>query len=150
MSRTGVQVKSCGPRQTPAGVSGGRTVGTSSRLLYEVLGAVYDRLGFDVSTMWCFRDLVIARIAEPTSKADSLRVLTDLRAKVVSYRTIQRHLAQIGPGGYRDLIATKCFAHAYTQVGLRLYPSRALKSTLGDRSVAPPPITVLQNCDTSQ
>jgi hypothetical protein len=35
------------PRQTPAGVSGaGRTVGTSSRLLYDVLGAVYDRLGF--------------------------------------------------------------------------------------------------------
>ena len=87
-------------RPTLAGVSAaGRTLGTSSRLLYDVLGAVYDRLGFDVVDDAAFRDLVIARIAEPTSKADSMRVLTDLGAKVVSYRTIQRHLAQIGPVG---------------------------------------------------
>jgi hypothetical protein len=63
---------------------------------------------------------VIARIAEPTSKADSMRVLTDLGANVLSYRTIQRHLAQIGPGGYRDLIATQCFAHAADTGGLGL------------------------------
>ena len=108
-------------RPTLAGVSAaGRTLGTSSRLLYDVLGAVYDRLGFDVVDDAVFRDLVIARIAEPTSKADSMRVLTDLGAKVVSYRTIQRHLAQIGPGGYRDLIATKCFAHATDTGGLSL------------------------------
>jgi hypothetical protein len=67
-----------------------------------------------------FRDLVIARIAEPTSEADSMRVLTDLGANVLSYRTIQRHLAQIGPGGYRDLIATPCFAHAADTGGLGL------------------------------
>jgi hypothetical protein len=39
-----------------------------------------------------FRDLVIARIVEPTSKADAARVLTVLSAETVSYRTIQRHL----------------------------------------------------------
>ena len=109
------------PHKRPAGVCGpGRTVGTSSRLLYDVLGAVYDRLGFDVLDDAVFRDLVIARIVEPTSKADSMRVLTDLGAKVVSYRTIQRHLAQIGPGRYRDLIATRCFAHAGDTGGLSL------------------------------
>jgi hypothetical protein len=109
------------PDRPPAGVSGaGRTVGTSSRLLYDVLAAVYDRLGFNVVGDAVFRDLVIARIVEPTSKADSMRVLTDLGADVVSYRTIQRHLAQIGPGGYRDLIATRCFAHASDTGGLSL------------------------------
>jgi hypothetical protein len=46
------------------------------------------------------RDLVIARIVEPTSKLDASRVLADLGAKTVSYRTIQRHLDQIGPGNY--------------------------------------------------
>jgi Transposase DDE domain len=109
------------PDRPPAGVSGaGRTVGASSRLLYDVLAAVYDRLGFNVVGDAVFRDLVIARIVEPTSKADSMRVLTDLGADVVSYRTIQRHLAQIGPGGYRDLIATRCFAHASDTGGLSL------------------------------
>lgn len=109
------------PDRPPAGVSGaGRTVGTSSRLLYDVLASVYDRLGFNVVGDAVFRDLVIARIVEPTSKADSMRVLTDLGADVVSYRTIQRHLAQMGPGGYRDLIATRCFAHAGDTGGLSL------------------------------
>lgn len=109
------------PDRALAGVSGaGRTVGTSSRLLYEVLASVYDRLGFNVVGDAVFRDLVIARIVEPTSKADSMRVLTDLGADVVSYRTIQRHLAQMGPGGYRDLIATRCFAHAGDTGGLSL------------------------------
>ena len=95
-------------------------MGTSSRLLYDVLASVYDRLGFNVVGDAVFRDLVIARIVEPTSKADSMRVLTDLGADVVSYRTIQRHLAQMGPGGYRDLIATRCFAHAGDTGGLSL------------------------------
>jgi hypothetical protein len=109
------------PDRPPAGVSGaGRTVGTSSRLLYDVLASVYDRLGFNVVGDAVFRDLVIARIVEPTSKADSMRVLTELGADVVSYRTIQRHLAQMGPGGYRDLIATRCFAHAGDTGGLSL------------------------------
>ena len=85
-----------------------------------MLGAVYDRLGFDVVDDAVFRDLVIASIAEPTGKADSMPVLTDQGAKVVSYRTIQRRLAEIGPGGYRDLIATKCFAHATDAGGLSL------------------------------
>ena len=58
----------------------GRTMGATSRLLYDVLGGVYDWLGFDVGDDAVFRDLVIARIAEPTSKADVERVLTELGA----------------------------------------------------------------------
>jgi len=55
----------------------GRTVATNSRLLYEAIGAVYDALGFDALADVVFKDLVIARVVEPTSKLDSARVLTD-------------------------------------------------------------------------
>lgn len=93
-------------------MASGRTAQTSSRLLYDVIGAVDDWVGFDVVTDDVFRDLVIARIAEPTSKLDSLRVLADLGADTVSYRTIQRHLAKVNTGNYRDRVAAQCFTHA--------------------------------------
>jgi hypothetical protein len=63
----------------------GRTMRTSARLLYDVLAAVYDRLGFDVLDDTVFKDLVIARIVEPTSKIDAPRVLDDSGAESVSY-----------------------------------------------------------------
>ena len=90
----------------------GRTMATSSRLLYAAIGMVYDGLGFDAVGDEVFRDLVIARIVEPTSKLDSLRVLDDLGSDAVSYRTIQRHLRSINTGNYRDVITKKCFAHS--------------------------------------
>jgi hypothetical protein len=43
-----------------------------------VTGAVYDALGFGLVGDEVFRDLVIARIIEPTSKADSIRVPAEL------------------------------------------------------------------------
>jgi hypothetical protein len=115
-----------GTLRLPAGVAkgapvaSGRTAATSSRLLYDVIGAIYDWVGFDVVADGVFRDLVIARIVEPTSKVDSLRVLADLGADTVSYRTIQRHLAGVNTGNYRDLVAAQCFAHAADRGGLSL------------------------------
>ena len=101
-------------------VGSGRTAATSSRLLYDLLGAVYDWLGFDAVTDPVFRDLVIARIVEPTSKLDVLRVLADLGAELVSYKTIDRHVRKIHAGGHRDVIAEKCFAYASDCGGLSL------------------------------
>ncbi|MBU9764214.1 IS1634 family transposase [Mycobacterium sp. TNTM28] len=98
----------------------GRTMGTCSRLLYDVLAGVYDWLGFGVVADDVFRDLVIARIVEPTSKADAERVLTDLGVSTVCYRTMARHLDLVGPGGYRDAIATKCFDYSSDCGGLSL------------------------------
>ncbi|CAJ1501219.1 IS1634 family transposase [[Mycobacterium] burgundiense] len=98
----------------------GRTVGASSRLLYDVLGHVYDWLGFDTVADAVFRDLVIARIVEPTSKLDASRVLADLGAQLVSYKTIDRHVRKIHAGGHRDAIAAKCFAYASDCGGLSL------------------------------
>lgn len=98
----------------------GRTTSTCSRLLYDILGAVYDWLGFDVVNDPVFRDLVIARLVEPTSKADAARVLTDLGVEPVSYKTIQRHLIKVNTGDYRGAIAAKCFTHAADRGGLSL------------------------------
>ena len=74
-------------RPGPAGaapvVAPGRTTGTNSRLLYDLLGHVYDWLGCDAVGDAVFRDLVIARIVEPTSKLDTSRVLADLGARLV-------------------------------------------------------------------
>jgi Transposase DDE domain len=106
------------PKGAPA--PPGRTAATHSRLLYDVLGTVYDWLGFGIVGDAVFRDLVIARIVEPTSKADAARAMTDLGADTVSYRTIQRHLAMVNTGKYRDAIAGQCFAHAADRGGLSL------------------------------
>lgn len=110
------------PAGVPKGapVTPGRTAATSSRLLYDVIGGIYDWVGFDTVDDAVFRDLVIARIAEPTSKVDSLRVLADLGAEPMSYRTIQRHLAKVNTGNYRDAIAAKCFTHAADRGALSL------------------------------
>jgi len=110
------------PAGVPEGapVASGRTAATTSRLLYDVIGAIYDWVGFDVVVDDVFRDLVIARIVEPTSKVDSLRVLADLGANTVSYRTIQRHLAKVDADNYREAIAARCFTHAANRGGLSL------------------------------
>jgi hypothetical protein len=66
------------PVATPAAptmVSRSQVVKTSSGLLYEALAGVYTSLGFDIVADENFRDLVIARIVEPTSLLDIDRVL---------------------------------------------------------------------------
>lgn len=109
-----------GPAVAAPVVPPGRTIGTCSRLLYDVLGHVYDWLGFDTVSDTVFRDLVIARIVEPTSKLDASRVLADLGAELVSYKTIDRHVRKIHDRGHRDVIAEKCFAYATDCGGLSL------------------------------
>ena len=94
-----------------------------SAQLWRVLSTVYDRLGFDVLGDVAFMQLVLARIIEPTSKADSLRVLDEIGVEHASLRTMFRSLQRAGSGDYRSQIATACFAHASTNgdVSLVLY-----------------------------
>ncbi len=96
---------------------------TSSRLLYDTLAGVFDDLGFNVVADECFRDLVIARIVEPTSLADVDRVLAGLGRASASLSTRKRTLARAWSGHYRDQIAAACFAQAATSgdVSLVLY-----------------------------
>jgi hypothetical protein len=80
--------------------------------LWQVLRAGYDRLGFDAVGDEAFAQLVLARVVEPTSKADSLRVLDDLGIAHASLRTMFRSLHRAQDRDYRGTLATACFAHA--------------------------------------
>ena len=107
-----------GAESAPAGgragrkrVSPPRVVGTSSRLLFDTLAGLYDDLGFGVLGDETFRDLVIARVVEPTSILDTGRVLTDLGQEPASEKTMRRTLARARQRGYRDQLATACFTH---------------------------------------
>jgi hypothetical protein len=104
-------------------VAAPQVVATGSRLLFDVLAEVFDSLGFAVLADDAFRDLVIARIVEPTSVMDTGRVLTDLGVSPASEKTMRRTLTRCAKGGYRDQIATACFTHAAAagDVSLCLY-----------------------------
>lgn len=107
----------------PAASRPGVITAKRSALLWRVLSGVYDRLGFDVVGDDAFKQLVLARIVEPTSKADSLRVLDEIGVEHASLRTMFRSLQRAGSGDYRSQIATACFTHASTNgdVSLCLY-----------------------------
>ena len=54
-------------------------------------GRAYESLGFAEAAGGdeVFRQLVLARIIEPTSKQDSLRVLAETGVPAASYRTVK-------------------------------------------------------------
>jgi hypothetical protein len=85
---------------TPESRSGVIT-GKRSAVLWQVLTAVYARLGFDVLADEAFKQLVLARVVEPTSKADSLRVLDELGVAHASLRTMFRSLQRAAAQDYR-------------------------------------------------
>jgi hypothetical protein len=97
--------------------------GKSSAVLWQVLSDAYTRLGFDAVDDESFKQLVLARIIEPTSKADSLRVLEEVGVPHASLRTMFRSLGRAQERGYRNVLAAACFAHAaaHGDVSLCLY-----------------------------
>ena len=97
----------------PAAVSaGGRVAGTSADLLWTVLTSAYARLGFDVLGDDGFRAMVLARIVEPTSKAEVARVLDEIGAPAVSLRTLFRSLARSQARDYRGQLSAAAWAHS--------------------------------------
>ncbi|MCV2490992.1 hypothetical protein OF117_16685 [Geodermatophilus sp. YIM 151500] len=107
----------------PPTVPAPRVLKTSSGLLFEALAGVYAGLGFDAVADEVFRDLAIARVAEPTSLLDVDRVLAELGRVSVSLSTRKRTLRRCHAGDYRTQIAAACFAHAAASgdVSLCLY-----------------------------
>lgn len=89
---------------------------TSARMgpLWDALSRVYDRLGFAQATGGdrVFRDLVLARIIEPTSKLDSLRVLEEAGIDAASYRTVKRRLPRYSTEQWRQDLAAACARQA--------------------------------------
>ena len=107
----------------PAAVAGPAVVGSgplpivSSRAaaMWDGLTAAYDALGFGQASGRdaVFHQLVLARIIEPTSKQDSLRVLAETGVDPVpSYATLKRRLKVWATDGFRRELAAACAKHA--------------------------------------
>jgi len=99
-----------------AASSGGPLPITQSRMghLWDALSRAYDSLGFDDATDGdeVFRHLVLARIIEPTSKEDSLRVLEEVGVASASYATIKRRLPRYAQPEWRQGLGAASAARA--------------------------------------
>jgi hypothetical protein len=82
--------------------------------LWETLCVAYRALGFESAAKSdnVFRDLVLARIIEPTSKIDAERVLTEVGLSPASYATVKRRLPRYAQPGWRQALAAVSAAHA--------------------------------------
>lgn len=97
-----------------------------SRLLLEVLTEQYNYLGFNQLKDEIFSYLCIARIVEPTSKLDSIRVLGELGVRRLSKNRLYRCLGQITAQDYRTTLVNHCFTHAASKITLVLYDVTSL------------------------
>ena len=113
----------CGQGELDLGLSPAESTGrggplpiTSSRMghLCSALEHAYKVLGLDraVGGDEVFGHLVLARIIEPTSKLDSLRVLEEAGIDPPVYRTVTRRLPVFAKDAWRQKIAAACAAHA--------------------------------------
>ena len=101
-------------------VAGGPLPITSFRMgcLLDALDHAYRALGLDgaVGDDEVFRGLVLARIIEPASKLDSLRVLEEAGAaaprRAAPYRTVLRRLPGYAEEAFRQELFAACAAHA--------------------------------------
>lgn len=102
------------------GLTGGVEPGTlpiiSSRMsaLWDALCGTYQVLGFESVAKGdiVFRDLVLARIIEPTSKVDAARVLMEVGVEPASYATVKRRLRIYAQPSWRQSLAGACARHA--------------------------------------
>jgi hypothetical protein len=88
-------------------------VSSRARHLWEVLRTAYELLGLDQACGGdeVFKLLTLARVIEPTSKLDSIRVLTEVGIAAPSYPTIKRRLSVYATPEWRDALASACAAH---------------------------------------
>lgn len=83
-----------------------------SGLLRDTLASVYSRLGFPALEDEVFKQLVVARVIEPTSKLDTIRVLDGLGLSAPSNSEIHRALKRASEKDYRGALSTACLAAA--------------------------------------
>jgi hypothetical protein len=99
-----------------SGAPGGPLPITSSRMgcLVDAILHAYAVLGFEQATGAdeVFRQLVVARIIEPTSKIDGARVLAEAGVGSASYATLKRRLPVYATEAWRAKLAAACAARA--------------------------------------
>ena len=87
---------------------------TRMRHLTDALTCAFTALRLDVASGGneVFAALVLARIIEPTSKLDSLRVLEEAGISAPSYPTVKRHLPAFAADDFREALSAVCADHA--------------------------------------
>ena len=115
------------PSAPPPASSGPANVGAvvaskRSGLLWDVLHGAYNCLGLGDATGGdrAFEQMVLARLIEPTSKAQVPCVLGDLGLESASVRTLFRSLARAQERGYRESLSGALFEHVTASGGLAL------------------------------
>ena len=91
--------------------------------LIEVIKTAYRRLGLGeaVGGDRAFEQMVAARLIEPTSKADTPRVLSEIGWPAPAHRnTLHACLARAQERGYREAISQALFEHVTNTGGLAL------------------------------
>ena len=111
------------PAVRRAGAGTALVEATTARLLWDALSGVYEALGFTAVRDEAFRALVLARIVEPVSKLDTVRVIEELGVSSPSLSTFMQCLKRVVAADYRATIAEVCFRHVTrtTVLGLALY-----------------------------
>lgn len=100
-----------------SGDPGAVVTGTACQVLWDVLSTAYHRLGFDSVCDDVFRDLVLARIVEPTSKAAAIEVIEELGVRAPHLNTLYAALKRCSGSGYRDILARACWEHSVRSAG---------------------------------
>lgn len=97
-------------------------LGASSTFLFDALQKVYRILQFDQLQDTTFEQLVLARLIEPASKLDTIRILRELGLTPPSYTGIHRCLQRVVKKYYRSQLAIWCFQASHPDhLSLLLY-----------------------------
>lgn len=85
-----------------------------SGYLLDAIASAYRAIGLDDAADGdeVFAGLVTARILQPGSKLDSIRVLGEAGAESASYSTIKRRLPRYATEQFRDAVTSVCADHA--------------------------------------
>ena len=93
-----------------------------SKTLWEALEYVYNRIGFSIIEDEVFKQLVLCRIIEPTSKLDTIRVIEELGLEAPTHDRILRSLKNSIKKDYRSLLAKACMTNTRkSSIKLLLY-----------------------------
>ena len=81
--------------------------------LWNALSAGFEQLGFDAACDGdeVFKQLVLGRLVEPTSKLDTLRVLAEVGLRPPGYATVKRRLPVYAKQAWRRRLAAACARH---------------------------------------
>lgn len=98
-----------------------RVTGSAAQVLIDTIRACYDQLGFSTQVVdEAFFQMVLARLVEPTSKVDSLRVLDEIGVASGHRNTFVNALKRAQQRDYRGMIAQACFEHSANTTGMSL------------------------------